>query len=38
MNAEVKIAPELRQDPRPRSAVSTGVGLAGLAGLFVKLT
>src|SRR5687768_15131310 len=34
MNAEVKIAPELRHDPRPRSAVSTGVGLAGLAGLF----
>jgi protein-S-isoprenylcysteine O-methyltransferase Ste14 len=35
MNAEVKIAPELRQDPRPRSAVSTGVGVAGLIGLFV---
>jgi protein-S-isoprenylcysteine O-methyltransferase Ste14 len=34
MNAEVKIAPELRQDPRPRSAVSTGVGVAGLVGLF----
>lgn len=34
MNAEVKIAPELRHDPRPRSAVSAGVGLAGLAGLF----
>ena len=34
MNAETKIAPELRLDPRPRSAVSTGVGLAGLAGLF----
>jgi protein-S-isoprenylcysteine O-methyltransferase Ste14 len=34
MNAEVKIAPELRQDRRPRSAVSTGVGVAGLVGLF----
>ena len=34
MNAEVKIAPEQRQDPRPRSAVSTGVGIVGLAGLF----
>jgi protein-S-isoprenylcysteine O-methyltransferase Ste14 len=34
MNAEAKIAPELRQDMRPRSAVSTGVGMAGLAGLF----
>ncbi|HEX8263660.1 MAG TPA: isoprenylcysteine carboxylmethyltransferase family protein, partial [Allosphingosinicella sp.] len=34
MNSELKIAPELRQDPRPRSAVSTGVGMAGLAGLF----
>jgi protein-S-isoprenylcysteine O-methyltransferase Ste14 len=33
MNAEVKIAPELRIDVRPASAVSTGVGLAGLAGL-----
>ncbi|HEX6376390.1 MAG TPA: isoprenylcysteine carboxylmethyltransferase family protein [Allosphingosinicella sp.] len=33
MNAEVKIAPALGQDVRPRSAVSTGVGLAGLAGL-----
>ncbi|HEX8527438.1 methyltransferase family protein [Allosphingosinicella sp.] len=37
MNAEVKIAPEQRADsaydPRPRSAVSGGVGLAGLAGL-----
>lgn len=34
MNAEVKIAAELRQDPRPASAVSGGVGFAGLAGLF----
>jgi protein-S-isoprenylcysteine O-methyltransferase Ste14 len=34
MNAEVKIATDVRHDPRPRSAVSTGVGLAGLAGLF----
>lgn len=34
MNAEVKIATELSQDPRPRSAVSTGVGVAGLVGLF----
>jgi len=33
MNAPVKIEAELRADPRPRSAVSTGVGLAGLAGL-----
>ena len=32
--AEVKIATETRLDPRPRSAVSTGVGLVGLAGLF----
>jgi protein-S-isoprenylcysteine O-methyltransferase Ste14 len=39
MNAETRIAPELRAapqlDPRPRSAVSSGVGLAGLAGLLV---
>ncbi len=35
MNAEAKIAPGLRHDPRPKSAVSTGVGLAGLAGLLV---
>ncbi|HYJ30821.1 MAG TPA: protein-S-isoprenylcysteine methyltransferase, partial [Allosphingosinicella sp.] len=35
MNAETRIAPELRHDPRPRSAVSTGVGLAGLAGLLI---
>lgn len=34
MNAEVKIATELRHDPRPRSAVSTGVGVVGLVGLF----
>jgi protein-S-isoprenylcysteine O-methyltransferase Ste14 len=33
MNAEVKIAPELRHDARPASAVSTMVGVAGLAGL-----
>jgi protein-S-isoprenylcysteine O-methyltransferase Ste14 len=33
MNAEVKIAADLRHDPRPRSAVSTGVGMVGLAGL-----
>jgi protein-S-isoprenylcysteine O-methyltransferase Ste14 len=33
MNAEAKIAPELRYDPRPKSAVSTAVGLVGLAGL-----
>ncbi len=33
MNAEVKIAPDARHDPRPRSAVSTMVGLVGLAGL-----
>ena len=35
MNAEVKIAPELRRDARPASAVSHGVGMAGLAGLLV---
>jgi protein-S-isoprenylcysteine O-methyltransferase Ste14 len=34
MNAEVKITTETPADPRPRSAVSTGVGLVGLAGLF----
>jgi hypothetical protein len=33
MNAETRIAPELGQDERPRSAVSTMVGLVGLAGL-----
>jgi hypothetical protein len=33
MNAETRIAPELRQEPRPRSAVSAGVGIAGLVGL-----
>lgn len=33
MNAETRIASELRRDPRPASAVSAGVGLAGLAGL-----
>ena len=33
MNAETKIAAELRADPRPRSAVSAMVGVAGLAGL-----
>ncbi|HEV2747008.1 MAG TPA: isoprenylcysteine carboxylmethyltransferase family protein [Allosphingosinicella sp.] len=32
MNAELKIDPVVRSDPRPRSAVSTGVGMAGLAG------
>ncbi|HEX8527282.1 methyltransferase family protein [Allosphingosinicella sp.] len=35
MNAETRIAPELSADPRPRSAVSAGVGLAGLAGLLL---
>ena len=35
MNAETRIAPELRiDDPRPRSAVSNMVGVAGLIGLF----
>jgi protein-S-isoprenylcysteine O-methyltransferase Ste14 len=34
MNPEVEIATEAKQDPRPRSAVSTGVGMVGLAGLF----
>ncbi len=33
MNAETRICPETRLDARPKSAVSTGVGLAGLAGL-----
>lgn len=33
MNAQVKIDRAAALDPRPRSAVSTGVGLAGLAGL-----
>lgn len=33
MNAEVKIAAELRPDTRPASAVSNMVGVAGLAGL-----
>ncbi|HEY0113229.1 MAG TPA: isoprenylcysteine carboxylmethyltransferase family protein [Allosphingosinicella sp.] len=35
MNAETKISGELRLDPRPVSAVSAGVGMAGLAGLFL---
>ena len=35
MNAELKIAPDQRQDLRPRSAVSAGEGFAGLAGLLV---
>ncbi len=33
MTAPAKTAPEARHDPRPASAVSTGVGLVGLAGL-----
>ena len=33
MNAETKIEALLRDDPRPKSAVSAGVGLVGLAGL-----
>ena len=35
MNAETRIAADVAADPRPRSAVSTGVGLAGLAGLLL---
>lgn len=35
MNAEVQIKPALRRDVRPASAVSSGVGFAGLAGLLV---
>jgi hypothetical protein len=36
MNAETRIAADLRAaDPRPRSAVSAGVGLVGLLGLLV---
>lgn len=34
MNAASKIDAPTRLDPRPRSAVSTGVGLVGLVGLF----
>lgn len=34
MNAESRIDARTRLDPRPRSAVSTGVGLVGLGGLF----
>ena len=33
MNAQGRIETGTRQDARPRSAVSTGVGLAGVAGL-----
>ena len=33
MNAPVKLEPALVHDPRPQSAVSTMVGLAGLVGL-----
>jgi protein-S-isoprenylcysteine O-methyltransferase Ste14 len=33
MNAETKLEPAVRADPRPRSAVSSMVGLLGLAGL-----
>ena len=33
MDAEVKLEPPAGADPRPRSAVSTMVGIAGLAGL-----
>ncbi len=35
MNAETKLEPDLRYDPRPKSAVSTGVGVVGLVGLFL---
>ena len=35
MNAELKIAPELRHDPRPRSAVSGMTGAVGLVALLV---
>jgi protein-S-isoprenylcysteine O-methyltransferase Ste14 len=38
MNAETKFDAVLRADPRPKSAVSTGVGVAGLAGLMVWTT
>ena len=33
MNAPAKLVPTVRSDPRPASAVSTMVGIAGLAGL-----
>jgi protein-S-isoprenylcysteine O-methyltransferase Ste14 len=35
MNAQVKFDPALVADPRPKSAVSTGVGVAGLVGLAI---
>lgn len=35
MNAEAQIAAGPRADPRPKSAVSAGVGFAGLAGLLL---
>ncbi len=35
MNAETKFEADLRYDPRPKSAVSTGVGVVGLVGLFL---
>ncbi len=35
MNAETKFEADLRYDPRPKSAVSTGVGMVGLVGLFL---
>ncbi|HEX8226109.1 MAG TPA: isoprenylcysteine carboxylmethyltransferase family protein [Allosphingosinicella sp.] len=34
MKDEATMATDARHDPRPRSAVSTGVGVAGLVGLF----
>jgi protein-S-isoprenylcysteine O-methyltransferase Ste14 len=37
MNAQSKIAPDVVEDARPRSAVSGAVGLIGLAGLFAWL-
>ena len=33
MYHDPKLAAEAKADPRPRSAVSTGVGMAGLAGM-----
>ncbi len=35
LTSDIEIDPSFRHDPRPKSAVSTMTGLAGLAGLFV---
>ncbi|HEY0149837.1 MAG TPA: DUF1295 domain-containing protein [Allosphingosinicella sp.] len=38
MDAETEMPAARQADPRPRSAVSSGVGFAGLAGLFAWVT